>query len=63
MCLLTKPQSVPPVWTAVQNLWTWLDNELQEEEYDEDLAIGDRRAWWEDMVDELVEKNGILSLV
>lgn len=51
------------MWTAVQNLWTWLDNELQEEEYDEDLAIGDRRAWWEDMVDELVEKNGILSLV
>ncbi|KAK4141811.1 uncharacterized protein C8A04DRAFT_30656 [Dichotomopilus funicola] len=55
--------SVPPVWTAVQNLWTWLDNELKEEDYDEDLAIGDRRAWWEDMVNEFVEKNGVLSLV
>ncbi|KAK4449072.1 fungal-specific transcription factor domain-containing protein [Podospora aff. communis PSN243] len=55
--------SVPPVWTAVQQLWTWLDSELNEPPYDEDQPIGDRRMWWEDMVHQLVKENGILSLV
>lgn len=40
-----------------------MDNDLKEEPYDEDQPIGDRRAWWEEMVDELVRVNGILSLV
>ncbi|KAL1835889.1 hypothetical protein VTJ49DRAFT_5910 [Mycothermus thermophilus] len=55
--------SVPPVWKAIQGLWEWLDNELEEEPYDEDLPIGERQAWWEDMVAKLVEQSGVLSLV
>jgi hypothetical protein len=51
------------VWTAIKNLWTWLDNDLKEQVYDEDQPIGDRRPWWEDMVDKLVRENGVLSLV
>ncbi len=56
-------QSVPPVWTAIQKLWEWLDNDMVEEPYDEDQPIGQRRAWWEEMVAKLVEESGVLSLV
>jgi hypothetical protein len=59
----TRTQSVPPVWQAIQGLWAWLDNDLSEQPYDEDQPIGDRRAWWEDMVKELVKRSGVLSLV
>ncbi|KAK0703672.1 fungal-specific transcription factor domain-containing protein [Lasiosphaeria miniovina] len=55
--------SVPPVWTAIQKLWHWLDKEVKEQPYDEEQLVGDRQAWWEDMVDELVKESGVLSLV
>ncbi|KAK5659444.1 hypothetical protein OQA88_645 [Cercophora sp. LCS_1] len=55
--------SVPPVWEAIKTLWKWLDNDLKEDLYDEDQPIGERRAWWEEMVDELLLESGVLSLV
>ncbi|KAG7288721.1 hypothetical protein NEMBOFW57_005077 [Staphylotrichum longicolle] len=61
--LIRIVQSVPPVWVAIKKLWEWLDNELVEEPYDEDQPIGQRRAWWEEMVAKLVEESGVLSLV
>ncbi|PGH08398.1 hypothetical protein GX51_01224 [Blastomyces parvus] len=55
--------SVPPVWEAVQALWKWMDTELVDEEnFDDTIPIGERRAWWEDMVTHLLDKVGWVSL-
>jgi hypothetical protein len=40
-----------------------MDEEWVEEPYQEDRPIGERAAWWEDMVEKLVSESGILSLV
>ncbi|EDN10496.1 predicted protein [Histoplasma mississippiense (nom. inval.)] len=51
--------SVPPVWEAVQVLWEWMDAELVDEDnFDNAVPIGERRAWWEDMVAYLLDKVG-----
>lgn len=56
-------QSVPPVWEAVQVLWEWMDAELVDEDnFDNAVPIGERRAWWEDMVAYLLDKVGWVSL-
>ncbi|EGC41084.1 conserved hypothetical protein [Histoplasma capsulatum var. duboisii H88] len=53
--------SVPPVWEAVQVLWEWMDAELVDEDnFDNAVPIGERRAWWEDMVAYLLDKVGWL---
>ncbi|KFY16397.1 hypothetical protein V492_01382 [Pseudogymnoascus sp. VKM F-4246] len=54
--------SVPPVWPVVKSLWKWLDVSIVNETYDEEVPIGQRRAWWEEMVEYLIEKEGWLSL-
>ena len=46
----------------MQNLWEWMDKELQEDLYDEELPIARRYTWWERMVDRLIETEGLLSL-
>lgn len=55
-------QSVPPVWTALQDLWVWMDQELDEDRADFDGPIADRKAWWEQMVGRLMTTCGPLSL-
>jgi hypothetical protein len=57
-------QSVPPVWNALQSIWKWMDEELVEDPADagDDRPIGERQAWWEKMVERLVEMEGVLSL-
>lgn len=54
--------SVPPVWEAVKRMWTWFDTEFKEEDYDDELPIGKRHAWWEDVVEMLVENEGEIAL-
>jgi hypothetical protein len=44
-------------------MWEWMDVELSEEEnFDEAVPVGSRRAWWEEMVAHLIEKVGWVSL-
>jgi hypothetical protein len=44
-------------------MWLWMDTELIDEEYDEDLPIKDRLDWWEVMVNHLIEIAGVICLV
>ena len=63
--LLTKfrdIQSVPPVWTALKELWNWIDLEVIEDDVGFDGPIKDRTGWWEQMVERLMSTCGILSL-
>lgn len=60
-----ETQNVPPVWHAVQLLWTWLDKTLNRSgdiEHDEDTPVGLRKAWWEDTVEYLIGEVGLMSL-
>ena len=54
--------SVPLVWKAVQRLWHWFDVEIKEEDYDDGLPIGKRRAWWDEVVSMLIEIEGYIAL-
>lgn len=63
LSLTLVSQSVPPVWSSVQKLWKWMDNELLEASYLETQSVIERAPWWEDMVNQLVEESGVLSLV
>lgn len=57
-------QSVPPVWTAIQNHWQQSDASDEDDQlFDENLPLVDRHPWWEETVDRLVKDHGILSLV
>jgi hypothetical protein len=40
-----------------------MDKNLDDDPNVDDLAIGDRSAWWERVVEIMVEKEGRLSLV
>jgi hypothetical protein len=55
-------QSVPPVWKVVQSIWAWMEINLVDEQFDEASPIGTRRAWWEEMVEYLIETEGFVSL-
>ncbi len=55
-------KSVPPVWLVVKSLWQWMENSLFNETYNEGVPIGQRRAWWEEMVGHLIEQEGWVSL-
>lgn len=55
-------QSVPPVWKAVQTIWEWMDAEIVDHVFNESTPIEDRRAWWEEMVEHIVETIGWISL-
>lgn len=55
-------QSVPPVWKAVQTIWEWMDAEIVDHVFSESTPIEDRRAWWEEMVEHIVETIGWISL-
>ncbi|EXJ92219.1 hypothetical protein A1O3_00769 [Capronia epimyces CBS 606.96] len=57
--------NIPPIWQATKLLWAWLDGYSVGEEsmsYDEDTPVGLRHAWWEDMVEYLMEEVGWMSL-
>jgi len=55
--------SVPPVWRVLQDTWDWMDDNLLDDPNVDETAIGERNAWWERVVDRLVEREGRLSLV
>lgn len=62
MLLSTISCRVPPVWTALQKLWLWMDTDLVDEHYDDAKLIGQRKAWWEDIVEKLIETSGWIML-
>ncbi|KAL8729382.1 MAG: hypothetical protein Q9166_004775 [cf. Caloplaca sp. 2 TL-2023] len=68
----TTRGNVPPAWRAMQMVWGWQDSVLTAEEQKDDLegvgirlddgAFALRRAWWEEMVWEIEQTEGRLSL-
>ncbi|KAL2417897.1 hypothetical protein ABEF95_005553 [Exophiala dermatitidis] len=57
--------SIPSVWHATKLLWAWLDASAAAEDsvpFDEDTPVGHRYAWWEDMVEYLMQEVGWISL-
>lgn len=52
-----------PVWRTLEDLWPWLDTELDEDDVDDSRPIAERTAWWETMVDRIMEREGRLSLI
>ncbi|PGH15722.1 hypothetical protein AJ80_05430 [Polytolypa hystricis UAMH7299] len=54
--------SVPPIWQVIQDMWAWMDAELVDQLFDDELPIGERDAWWEKVVDRLLQTAGLLSL-
>jgi len=60
-------QNVPPVWRAVQFMWSWLDihhsSENTENPFSNDFDVeADSEPWWEEMVGQIFEKEGKLNL-
>jgi hypothetical protein len=51
------------VWRVLQDLWQWMDDNLSDQPNVDELPVGERTAWWERVVDRLVDKEGRLSLV
>ncbi|OAL73298.1 hypothetical protein A7D00_3073 [Trichophyton violaceum] len=54
--------SVPPVWAAVQAMWTWMDGGGVSHVFDEGVPVHKRPSWWESMVDQLIATVGYVSL-
>ncbi|EGD94244.1 hypothetical protein TESG_01765 [Trichophyton tonsurans CBS 112818] len=54
--------SVPPVWAAVQAMWTWMDGGGVSHVFDECVPVHKRPPWWESMVDHLIATVGYVSL-
>jgi Fungal specific transcription factor domain len=52
-----------PVYRTLEDLWEWLDTELEEDDVDDRRPIAERRPWWETVVDRIMEKEGRLSLI
>lgn len=53
-------QSVPPLYSALQRIWTWIDSEpdLSPETHGElPDHIGRRRPWWERLVLRVQERE------
>lgn len=44
-------------------MWTWMDTELVDDLDTDNKPIGQRYAWWEAVVERLMETEGVLSLV
>ena len=66
-----SPRSnVPPVYRLLKALWEWMDrNHVGEYSASGTLEllleaerIGNRDAWWESVVAQIVERDGIISL-
>lgn len=65
--------SVPPPWESLKRTWAWMDGEVEGDagliedpvvlEGEEEKELGQRAAWWEQMVERVVKHEGILSLV
>jgi len=43
-------------------MWHWMDTELVEIPHDPSVPIGLRHAWWEIMVEKLLNADGVVSL-
>jgi hypothetical protein len=56
---------VPPIWEVLKKTWQWLDDddELQDDEYVDQRAIGERKPWWEMLVERWGVEVGTLSIV
>ena len=52
-----------PSWRALNDIWHWLDDELQEDSVDDGRPLPDRLAWWEIMVDRIMKNEGRISLL
>lgn len=65
--------SVPPLWESLKRTWAWMDGEIEDDagliedpvgfEEEEEKELGQRTAWWEQLVEWVVKHEGILSLV
>ncbi|KAL8798781.1 MAG: hypothetical protein Q9182_006393 [Xanthomendoza sp. 2 TL-2023] len=53
--------NVPPAWSAIQSLWKWHDSHPVIPWDGDHVPIHMRKAWWEDMVEEFVRCEGILT--
>lgn len=53
--------NVPPAWSAIQRLWEWHDLRPVIPWAGDQVPIHLRPAWWEDMVEEFVRCEGILT--
>ncbi|KAI4233854.1 MAG: hypothetical protein LQ349_004153 [Xanthoria aureola] len=53
--------NVPPAWSAIQRLWEWHDKRPVVPWAGDQVPIHLRPAWWEDMVEEFVRGEGILT--
>lgn len=58
-------QSVPPLWKALQGTWTRLDEDevFQDDEHVDQKPIGERKAWWELLVEHWQAEVGTMCIV
>ena len=74
VCLAAGDRSsVPPLWESLKRIWAWMDNGAEGDSGlvedplflvdEEEKELGERAAWWEQMVGWVVEHEGVLSLV
>jgi hypothetical protein len=57
--MLTSPQSVPPLYHALERIWTWIDDEVPVPSVPTALhkSFGARTAWWELLVTRVQAKE------
>ena len=61
-----KPEersAADPSWRALNDIWQWLDNDLQEDSVDNSRPMRERLAWWELMVGRIMANEGRISLL
>jgi hypothetical protein len=58
---LSRSQSVPPAWEALQRIQQWMDVEIVDSDETPDFEY--REPWWEAVVARLNKTEGILCLI
>jgi hypothetical protein len=55
-------QSVPPIWSALQTIWEWMDENIIDPIEEQPDAIERREPWWEKVVARLMETGGTIAV-
>ena len=52
-----------PSWRVLTDIWRWLDEDLGEDLPDDSIPMPNRIAWWELMVQRIMQNEGRISLL
>ena len=61
-----KPEersAADPSWRALNDIWYWVDEDLQEDCVDDCRPIADRLPWWDLMAERIMKNEGRVSLL